>query len=402
MEKCRHTCARLESEKRHLQEELARCDGRASKLDLQRVALEGDIQRLQMALQEKDCNIRNLQERLDNQCRASAQLEDRCVALKTTVDQLKERLQSAAITETELRGELNCLQKERSEQGHNVQAGQDKVKQIQKLLSTSENERRILAERLDAAQNSLNDVRRSQQSQQDIIQRHQDQIAELEVQKSALESQLRIAKWNQDNSDQLGGHSTDEELNRQLLALQRERNELKAKVDALNDKLRYADADKRSKFSGNVQFDRSEKSLYGGGGGNKDGGEYDSNRMETESLMSRGGGGGVGGAGHMSLNTNFNCGLDHSLIEQENRDLRMKVRRMETTLAEKESELARAKAKLFESPKCLPGDSERYRSAQLQAERLLDAREQSHRQQVLRLENQVITLLNNILHYLAF
>lgn len=348
-------------------------------MDLQRVALEGDIQRLQMALQEKDCNIRNLQERLDNQCRSSAQLEDRCVALKTTVDQLKERLQSSAITETELRGELNCLQKERSEQGHNVQAGQDKVKQIQKLLSTSENERRILAERLDAAQNSLNDVRRSQQSQQDIIQRHQDQIAELEVQKSALESQLRITKWNQDNSDQLGGHSTDEELNRQLLALQRERNELKAKVDALNDKLRYADADKRSKFSGNVQFDRSEK-----------GGEYDSNRMETESLMSRGGGGvGGHGAGHMSLNTNFNCGLDHSLIEQENRDLRMKVRRMETALAEKESELARAKAKLFESPKCLPGDSERYRSAQLQAERLLDAREQSHRQQVLRLENQV-------------
>lgn len=69
--------ARLESEKRHLQEELARCDGRASKLDLQRVALEGDIQRLQMALQEKDNHLRNLQERLDNQSRSSTQLEDR-------------------------------------------------------------------------------------------------------------------------------------------------------------------------------------------------------------------------------------------------------------------------------------------------------------------------------------
>lgn len=38
------------------------------------------------------------------------------------------------------------------------------------------------------------------------------------------------------------------------------------------------------------------------------------------------------------------------------------------------------------------GDIERYRSAHLQAERLLDAREQSHRQQVLRLENQVTHL----------
>lgn len=35
------------------------------------------------------------------------------------------------------------------------------------------------------------------------------------------------------------------------------------------------------------------------------------------------------------------------------------------------------------------GEIERVRAAQLQAERLLEAREQSHRQQVLRLENQV-------------
>lgn len=80
LEKCRQNGARLESEKRHLQEELARCEGRASKLDLQRVALEGDIQRLQMALQEKDNHLRNIQERLENQTRSSMQLEDRFVS----------------------------------------------------------------------------------------------------------------------------------------------------------------------------------------------------------------------------------------------------------------------------------------------------------------------------------
>lgn len=130
LEKCRQNSGRLETEKRQLQEELARCEGRASKLDLQRVSIEGDIQRLQMVLQEKDNNCRNLIERLDNQTRSSAQLEDRCVSLKTTVDQLKERIQASAIVETEIRGELHCLQKERSEQGHNVLAGQDKIKQV--------------------------------------------------------------------------------------------------------------------------------------------------------------------------------------------------------------------------------------------------------------------------------
>ena len=252
-------------------------------------------------------------------------------------------------------------------------ANQDKLKQIQKTLSTSENERRILAERLDASQNSVNELRRCQQSQQDMIQRQQEQAAEAEVQKAALESQLRIAKWNNDNSDQVGNVG-EEDLNRQLLNTQREKAELKGKLEALSEKVRHMENEKNSKFSGHVQFDRSEKSMYGG--------EYDSNRLETESSISRGN---LGGA-----NDRFNCGLDHALIEQENRDLRMKVRRLETLIAEKESELARAKSKLFENPtKCLPGDTERYRTAQLQAERLLDAREQSHRQQVLRLENQV-------------
>lgn len=40
-------------------------------------------------------------------------------------------------------------------------------------------------------------------------------------------------------------------------------------------------------------------------------------------------------------------------------------------------------------------DLERYRAGQLQAERMLEAREQSHRQQIHRLENQVILLLVN-------
>lgn len=60
-----------------MQDELGRVESRASKLDLQRIALEGDIQRLQMVLQEKDNQIRNYQERVDNQTRTSAQIEDR-------------------------------------------------------------------------------------------------------------------------------------------------------------------------------------------------------------------------------------------------------------------------------------------------------------------------------------
>lgn len=48
---------RSESEKRNLQEELARTDSRSTKLELQRMSTEGDLQRLQMMLQEKDNTI---------------------------------------------------------------------------------------------------------------------------------------------------------------------------------------------------------------------------------------------------------------------------------------------------------------------------------------------------------
>ena len=93
-------------------------------------------------------------------------------------------------------------------------------------------------------------------------------------------------------------------------------------------------------------------------------------------------------------------------LEQENRELRLKIRRLETQLAEKEAELMRVKSMHMHSHSNLDlsrsrtGELERIRAAQLQAEKLLEAREQSHRQQVLRLENQVnYFYYNNELNY---
>lgn len=113
-----------------------------------------------MALQEKDNH--------------NFLLQMRCI--KNHWGQLKELLQVSAITETELRGELNCIQKQGTQYKR-------------------------------------------------------------EVQKSALESQLQIAKWN-DSSDQVGNVG-EEDLSRQLMNTQREKAELKGKVEALNEKVRF-------------------------------------------------------------------------------------------------------------------------------------------------------------------
>ena len=72
------------------------------------------------------------------------------------------------------------------------------------------------------------------------------------------------------------------------------------------------------------------------------------------------------------------------------RELKNRIRYLENSLHEKETELTR-----YKNQNChdsLPDrlEIERLKTAVQQSERLLEAREQSHRQQILRLENQVI------------
>lgn len=49
--------AKLDSEKHHLQEELARRESHSSKLEIKCRAIDGDLQRLQMMLEEKDAHL---------------------------------------------------------------------------------------------------------------------------------------------------------------------------------------------------------------------------------------------------------------------------------------------------------------------------------------------------------
>lgn len=90
----------------------------------------------------------------------------------------------------------------------------------------------------------------------------------------------------------------------------------------------------------------------------------------------------------------FGSDIDLSRYEQEIRELRFKISQLEAELAEKDVELGRLRAHRCNGydVKFDRSEIERYRAAQLQAERLLEAREQSHRQQIIRLENQLTML----------
>ncbi|XP_012540791.1 rootletin [Monomorium pharaonis] len=360
LEKMRQELNRLETEKRNLQKEVRHSDSRATEMELHRMSLDGDLQRLQMMLQEKEAHNQKLQDRFDTQSRTMAGLEERCASLKSTIEQLKLSLEKASATESELKNEMNLLQHNVMEITTSSQSNNEKLKQLQKQLSNAENDRRILSERLETVQQTLSNLKHTNQSLIDQNTRLQNELANNEVQRSALESQLRLSTWPSES-----GVSKDEELLRQLQIAQKERSEMRGRVDALNDKVKLLEADKRN----------LERQIASG---------KTSARSKSYERPEK---------AHMEL-----LGTCYSLdsLEHENRELRLKIRKLETQLAEKEAELIRMKSTYIHSSHSLldtsrdrSGELERIRAAQLQAEKLLEAREQSHRQQVSRLENQI-------------
>ncbi|XP_048516967.1 rootletin [Dendroctonus ponderosae] len=375
IEKLKVALNRSEAEKRNLQEELARTESRSTKLELQRMSTEGDLQRLQMMLQEKDTTLQKLQEKCDHQSRALASLEERCISLKSTIDQLNCSLEKASNSESELKAEVQRLQRSLMETMSSQQTETERLKHMQKALTNCENDRRVVSERLETTQNSLAEMRRNNQILQDQVTRLNNELANNEVQKSGLESQLRLAQWPADT--QMGSHQ-EEELRMQLHSVQKERNELRGKVDSMNTKVRQLESENRSlermasKSAASMRpklYDRPEKS-------------YDRPEKAYERAEKS--------FNRLDKYESDSAVTEIDKYEQENRELRLRVSRLESELTEKEVELARLRTQRPSlDGKFDRAEIERYRAAQLQAERLLEAREQSHRQQVSRLESQV-------------
>ncbi|CAB3222355.1 unnamed protein product [Arctia plantaginis] len=372
-----------------LREALAAAEGRAARLDVRRAQLEGDVQRAAVGARDRDQAFKKLQERCEGYTRTIAQLEDRCTSLKGTVEQLSTSLQKAAAAESELRAELGKVSRQLNEAKINENNAVDKLRHLQKCVSNCENEKRVLAEKFESAKSALGEFKRLNATLEDQVHRLTNQLANFEVQKSALESQLRMTAWDGKES------SADSELERELHQLQRERAELRSKCDVLHDTVRKLEAERRLAARAppshpalrSKSHDRADKAVYysdidSGPDSNKDSSTRGYKELIRECKCST----------IPSKDRGFTTDL--TFLELENRELRMKIRRLEKELADKEAELSVARSRA--GAECAGEEAERYRQAAAHAERLLDAREAAHRQQVLRLETQANQLRNQL------
>ncbi|OWR52848.1 Rootletin [Danaus plexippus plexippus] len=319
-----------------LREALTAAEARASRLDVRRAQLEGDVQRAGAAARERESALK-VRILMYGYTRTIASLEDRCTSLKGTVEQLSTALQKAATAESELRTELA---------------------RTQRLLSDAKNNENNVTDKMRHMQKSIGELTRNVHIRGDSC----ETWALVD-----LESQLRMAAWD-------GKESHDGELERELHLLQRERSELKSKNDALQDAVRKLEAERRRPALRSKSHDRNDKNYFSS--------DIDSGADSTKDVLL-----------YKEVPCKDRSYSELSLLELENRELKMKIRRLEKELADKESELSMARNRYYSDLSSNNvQDADQYRQAAIQAERLLEAREASHRQQIMRLENQLSQL----------
>lgn len=74
--------------------------------------------------------MQKLQEKCEHQSRTLASLEERCISLKSTIDQLNISLEKASTSENDLRSEIHSLQRSLLEVTSNSHSGAEKLKQV--------------------------------------------------------------------------------------------------------------------------------------------------------------------------------------------------------------------------------------------------------------------------------
>lgn len=75
-------------------------------------------------------SFQKLQERSDGQSRTIASLEERCISLKTTIDQLNLSLEKVTTAEAELKSEISYLHRSAMESSAHSHSDNEKIKQV--------------------------------------------------------------------------------------------------------------------------------------------------------------------------------------------------------------------------------------------------------------------------------
>nr|XP_054604928.1 rootletin [Nothobranchius furzeri] len=356
-----------EAEKRRFKESLDAAESRVSHLELSQCTCEGELQRAGLRAAELDAEVGALQQRLADLRRKLGESEDRCAALQVSKKKMSVSLARAEQHESQLREQVHKLSDILSDNRANNESLQEQITQLQRVLTTSEQDRRLLQEHLDQTRDALSETKRlnhalTQQSQN--FQRAQEdsdlKISELEKHSRTLKESLKQQQEAELNVSQ---------------QLQREKEEIQEKFKSLQSFLQTLRGEKADteKILMRLRKDRSalRKRLE----------KVEMDRLRQEEKVAS------VTRGNAQLEEAV-CNLQQELTgKQETLEtLQAQISQLEHSHAQHLLEVTARHRQELDS------ETHRLRDSRLQAEQALETRERAHRQRVQCLEEQVLTL----------
>jgi chromosome segregation ATPase len=166
-------------------------DSKLAKAEVNMRALEGDLNRMSLVLQQKDGHIAALEEKCNSIHRNNSDLEERCASLTMTVEQLNISLEKVAQGEQDWKDKYHSVSRNASENSAQVNQLGEKLRSLQREKAMLDQERNNLNEKWEAATTALQDFKRQVQTLNEKNQKLRLEAEELT--RSAIDKQLKAA-----------------------------------------------------------------------------------------------------------------------------------------------------------------------------------------------------------------
>ncbi|MED6266669.1 hypothetical protein CHARACLAT_004383 [Characodon lateralis] len=361
------------AEKQKLKKSLDAAESRVSRLELSQCTLQGELQRAHLRTAELDAETGALQERLTDTRKKLGESEDRCAALKVSEERLAVSLARAEQHENMLREQVHMLSNTISLNRKNTEDLQEQVTELQRALAASEGDRRLLQKRLDKTQDALSESKRVNYALTEQTQN---------LKSVQEESYVRISELEKCNKMLKESLKQQEEAQLQTsMQSKREKKELQEKLTNLQSSLQMLQNEKAKmeKVLAHLSKDKSalRKTLE---------------KVEMEKLRKE---------------------EDAVSVAREIAQLEQALQSLEKELSEEQRVVQTLKVQISELEhaheqhllevtahhhKQLNSETERLRNSQLEVELALETREMAHHQRVILLEEQVLTLKEQLDH----
>lgn len=180
----------VEKTRQKLEELKAISDSKLSKAEVNMRALEGDLNRMALVLQQKEGHISAMEDKCNGMQRSNGDLEERCASLTMTVEQLNIALEKASQSEQDWRDKFNGLTRNANEGLSQINQLNERLRSLQREKATLEQDRNNLNEKWEAATVTLQDFKRQVQNLSEKNQKLRQETEDMTRQ--AIDKQLKM------------------------------------------------------------------------------------------------------------------------------------------------------------------------------------------------------------------